>query len=278
MPVRITHKLKPKNWTEEQFAKVETRLGSPLPADYRDFLLEHNGGDPTPSWFRYPTAGGKEADGSILGFHSVDPRNQYGSELESWLGVMQDNKLPQGYVPIGWAATTGNTQDQLLLTITGDTAGTVWLWRDFDKPFRESRVHRLAGSFTELLERLDYPPSARPWMGLIDNDDLEGLRWWLATKPRQVKDPAAKQTPIEYAASLGKTDSVKLLLEHGAKPGQAFFEAVLGHHTILAKELLPLGVDKKQLQEARAVCRDLVDDRELARMVDAELRKLKGKK
>jgi hypothetical protein len=33
---------------------VESRLGITFPTDYRSFLLRHNGGVPSPEWFRLP--------------------------------------------------------------------------------------------------------------------------------------------------------------------------------------------------------------------------------
>lgn len=39
------------NLTEEKILEVEERLGTAFPADYRRFLLEHNGGRPSPARF-----------------------------------------------------------------------------------------------------------------------------------------------------------------------------------------------------------------------------------
>jgi hypothetical protein len=38
---------------EAKLVEMERLIGSPLPADYRSFLLAHNGGKPFPSGFRF---------------------------------------------------------------------------------------------------------------------------------------------------------------------------------------------------------------------------------
>jgi hypothetical protein len=75
----------------------------------------------------------------------------------------------------------------------------------------------VADSFSEFWQGRDYPESGKPWMPLIDQNDGEGLRRWLASGARfKKRDSTSGASPIEDATTEGRTEIVALLAERGA--------------------------------------------------------------
>jgi hypothetical protein len=129
--------------------------------------------------------------------------------------------------------------------------------------------------------RPERPRRARgqPWVALIDKGDAAGLRRWLD----EGGDPNAlgrkdDEAPLDYAAQSGDVALVRLLLERGAKGRLPLREAVLTFRVAVARVLLESGVPTlDDLREARAIVRDLVDDPELERLIEKELRRRRKK-
>lgn len=140
-------------------------------------------------------------------------------------------------------------------------AGAVWFWPGDRKRFEREWLHRVAGTFDELMGSLDYPEHAKPWMELIERGDLEGFRQWVeAGGDIGKRDPASGVTPLEYSAlerdfnlMLGefwvgpegqrrreaRVEIAKFLLEREVESGHAFFFAVLARNFEIAA-LTPL--------------------------------------
>jgi len=70
------------------------------------------------------------------------------------------------------------------------------------------------------LARLDYVDGTKPWMVLIDHNDLAGLRRWLdgGGSAQAEEDIVMGISALEYAESLSRHDMVALLTSRGAKP------------------------------------------------------------
>jgi hypothetical protein len=240
--------------TEESLAALE------LPPDYREFLLAYNGGYVTPCWFRAP---GEWAIAAFL----------------SWGGTL-DDFLPIADVCESFALSP--RCETLRLKVRGAGSGGVWLGPS-----------EVAGSFTELLSRLDYPEHARPWMEQIDNGDSAGFRLWVEGGGEfNRRDPASALTPLEYTAvarnysTLGDSlwvrddglprrkaryDIGKLLVERGAEPGRAFLRAIMHHNFEIARLLLPpTGTSTADLRESRHWLR--AGNPELLAVVEQELK------
>jgi hypothetical protein len=117
----------------------------------------------------------------------------------------------------------------------------------------------------------------QPWIPLIDNGDLTGLRGWLDAGG----DPNAPgrgdgDAPLDYAAASGDVALVRLLVERGARGRLPLLEAVLNFRGEVARLLVEQGVPTlEDLREARAVVRDLVDDPKLEQLIEKELRRRK---
>ena len=115
--------------------RFEDRIGSPLPPDYRRFLLEHNGGRPeTEFWVDPPGV-------SIDNFFSLGKRG-----LDSVYDLEWNRRtlgLSSAYLPIATDAG-GNA---LALCLIGDDAGAVYFW-----DHESDELTWVAPTFSGLLE------------------------------------------------------------------------------------------------------------------------------
>lgn len=159
-----------------RIAAFEKYIGHPLPADYRDFLLQHNGGHPVPDAFILRAHIGEEEDIvecffplRDLELGEVDADDLEGlktwpihcawDDLQSDLENLYETKLDPPLLPIG----TDGSGNYISLVLTGDQAGAV-VFLD-----NETAEHwPLAPSFTAFLEslrpreRTDYHPDLGP--------------------------------------------------------------------------------------------------------------------
>jgi hypothetical protein len=184
---------------------VEHRLNLRLPDDYRTFLLANNGGKPTPAWFRHGTG---PAD--IAEITRLFPL----AEVETETHDLRQELRSDEFIAIGMSSET----DRLLVSTASEQSGAVFLnpCTDIDP----NAFIRVADSVQQFLTSLDYPASTNPWMRLIDNNDVEGLRQWIDHGGDvQARDDAlVGLTALEHAASTGRLEIVKLLVSRGAKP------------------------------------------------------------
>ena len=154
--------------SEDNVAAFERDHGLSLPADYREFLLSYNGGRPRPGWLRISAP--QPSEQQIAGFSHLlfepnlpEPRCTHMLQFAA--------PPPAEYFPIAQLAS--GDDEMLFLKVTGENTGSI-ACRQGDAAPRE-----VATSFDELMNRLDYPERAKPWMGLIDSADVDGFRKWL---------------------------------------------------------------------------------------------------
>jgi hypothetical protein len=185
---------------------AEHRLNLRLPNDYRTFLLANNGGEPTPAWFRHGTGPGDVAEITRL-FSLV--------EVETETHDLRRELCSDEFIAIGMSSET----DRLLLSTASEQRGAVFL-NSCHEDADPNALIRLADSVQQFLTSLDYPESTKPWMRLIDNNDVEGLRQWIDHGGDvQARDDAlVGLTALEHAASTGRLEIVQLLVSRGAKP------------------------------------------------------------
>jgi hypothetical protein len=112
--------------SESALWAAEARLGVALPADYRAFLLAHNGGSPEPAAFVEP-ASLPAADSDFVGtFFSVCPA---GGESVNDLVSLAGHLRSELWLPPHLLAVADTAGDALLLLeVAGPRAGAVLGW------------------------------------------------------------------------------------------------------------------------------------------------------
>lgn len=248
--------------SEDNVAAFERDQGFSLPADYREFLLSYNGGRPRPGWCRISAA--QPSEQQIAGFsHLLFEPNLPEPRCTHMLQFA--GPPPAEYFPIAQLAS--GDEGMLFLRVTGENIGSIACRQGGAAP------REVATSFDELMNRLDYPERAKPWMGLIDSADVDGFRKWLkSVTDLNPRDPASGFTPIEYAASghdpdvpLGDVHAadvrlrracleiVETLLARGAVPGRAMRHAFFARNKAIVKLLVAAGLDGVPTEDLRDV-------------------------
>jgi hypothetical protein len=139
--------------TEDEIAEFEDKHNLLLPTDYKEFLLQHNGGRPEPNMFPirdfpYDTHG-------LMGwFYGIDDDFDLSlaENIETHTGRIPDDLIPIGHDPGG---------NLICLGVAGQAEGKVFFWYHGDEVEirAEERpsyynVYAVADSFTEFIESL----------------------------------------------------------------------------------------------------------------------------
>ncbi len=124
---------------------LEASLGATLPEDYRNFLLEHNGGLVEPDVFEVQ-GDPNVTKSSIQILHGIAPGDYF--DINKQISIFE-NRIPSGTIPIGHDPS-GNL---LCLAVSGPRAGTVYFW-DHDL---DNATFPLADSFSAFLSGLASP-------------------------------------------------------------------------------------------------------------------------
>jgi hypothetical protein len=161
--------------TEEEVLHLESKLGFSIPAAFRTFLLQYNGGRPVPSAFAIEGGDGNSYD-------AIQVFLRHNSPIESsnlvWNNKVTKSRLPRRLFPI---ARTG-CGDYVCLARYGDDAGAVYFWDthcDVDDPITD-HLYWIADSFDEFLDLLqEYPDASQSDEDedAADADDQEGEGW-----------------------------------------------------------------------------------------------------
>jgi hypothetical protein len=277
---------------DENVTAFERDHGLQFSAAYRDFLLAYNGGRPRPGWVQVSATKPVELQVTLFSHLCFDPNLP---EPRCAHSLQFAARPPADYFPI---AQPGSRDDSLLLIkVTGQGTGAIFLWPDKSGGTERPAPNLIAASFDELMNGLDCPAGAKPWMALIDGADVDGFRKWLDTEPdANRRDPASNFTPIEYAARAhdpdvpvggiypadvrlrrAGRDIVERLLARGADPGRAFRHAFFARNKPITKLLLASGlngVPTQDLEDVRYYLRHRpawADD-ELRPVVEKELK------
>ena len=131
--------------SSEQVATLESTLGVSLPPEYRQFLLERNGGTFNRGKFRRLIISFEDNKGDCLdSLYGIGARKTCGDLCRE--AVLFDDDRPCRLVPIGYTAL-----GVLLLIVTEalgqDKAGQIWVQYPYDEEFWE-----LCDSFTSMFE------------------------------------------------------------------------------------------------------------------------------
>lgn len=135
--------------SEDELKKLEAET-SPLPQDYRQFLLQYNGGNIAPDCFNSVKGESVSAIRSFLGIHNDQTRSLY-HYLETY-----ENRLPKRFLPIAFDAF-GNL---ICLSLEGADRGAVYFWDheleadEDESPETAENITLLSSSFSAFLQSL----------------------------------------------------------------------------------------------------------------------------
>jgi len=154
---------------EEDILDLEHRLGHSIPADYKRFLLDYNGGSPQQNchevqntegtnigsaiairWFY--SIGGPEDLSSVFLFGGITEREIRKVYSIEWNYSTFRERIPKNFLPIG-CDSGGN---QICISLYGEDEGNIWYW-DHDAetyPPDYSNCYKVADSFQDLLNGL----------------------------------------------------------------------------------------------------------------------------
>ena len=139
--------------SQESLAQFEQAHGLTLPSDYREFLLEFNGGTPSPSSFWISAPADASGIQQFYGLH----------DGPSWLSIRTyvENPtigVPTGMLPIG----DDGVGDWICIGISGSRDGRIYFVdhevHPFDDPESMEGITQLADSFKSFLASLMHHP------------------------------------------------------------------------------------------------------------------------
>ena len=107
--------------TDEIITEFEDQHNLKLPEDYRDFILEVNGGRPVKSWqFDFVEVGDTDSTSSIINYF-LSFSNEYNGVQPSYRDRVENEEIPPDMVPI--AIDPGG--NLILISAAGEDFGTV---------------------------------------------------------------------------------------------------------------------------------------------------------
>jgi hypothetical protein len=139
--------------SERELKHFEARLGATLPEDYASFLLQFNGGEPTPKWF---VIRGSDEGSSVDLFFSLGGSSDVDLEQEIRIYKGETARIPPQTIPVA-QDPFGNL---ILVSLKGSDRGSVYFWDHEEEPdpnediVEYENVYLLANSFDEFLGRL----------------------------------------------------------------------------------------------------------------------------
>jgi hypothetical protein len=260
----------------DRIAAVEKNLGHALPAEYRSFLLHFDGGIPQPSQFRFTAIDPEDESrqrhkATVTWFYPATANESPWGVVQSLESVYKDLTpygLPNWLVPIA-VVDDGVSGGILLIAIQGKEQGRVY-YRP-EQEIGENVVHLIADSFGSFLALLGQGKSKEPaWLAAIRNGAVDAVRDWL-DQGGSVTTTYRNRSPLVYAVADGKVEVVRLLLERGALPVEAYAYAMDEGQGAIVRFLLTTGAVKEIGKDILCFTRTtLWNDLELVRgLVDA---------
>jgi ankyrin repeat protein len=269
--------------SEDVLSGIESRLGFCLPAEYRAFLLRHNGGIPRPEWFRVRLKdewmAARRSHGRLHGFGQKHGNSALREQWKDWhrairfipvgqarndaepsefeqLFRSRPEAMPRNLAPI---AEVGSFElnGWLCLNLTADSSesGGVHFWPDVavdGGTCPSAPVARSFNAFLEILRPLgDTPP---PWLPLVQNGDLGEFQRWLDRNHARLREPDMwGWTSLDHAVFEGRSEIVHFLMEkRDVTPGMVFYDAMVDGRFSTARGMLRLGVDPELVEASLA--------------------------
>lgn len=130
---------------------AEKRLQLSFPEEYKEFLLKHNGGSPTPNRFLYKDYDGNDSSSLVNFFHAIYEGRIDNLELK-YQFLVSEGRLLKKMIPIA-NDPFGNL---ICVSAEGDDMGKVYFW-DHELEQEEAGYENMgliSDSLTEFLNTL----------------------------------------------------------------------------------------------------------------------------
>ena len=230
----------------DQFAQ---QLPSSLPLDYREFLLQYNGGQPEPATFLIDAEQGTTDLQWLYGLH----------DGPDWANLWRardvyHNRVPSELLPIGHDSG-GNL---VCISLGTEDRGAVYFW-DHEREVPEGQppirtnLHRVARSFTDFLQRLApaIPNTANVVEQACQEGNIDLVRQYLHAGGEANYSDQDGYSLAQTAAVHGHLAILQLLQETGADIQGLVTIAAQNGYAALLEYLLAQGGEVDERRDNR---------------------------
>ena len=188
--------------------EFEQNLGTRLPHDYREFLIKHNGGKPTPNAYDIPN------NGSSGLHHSYGLHEHNHADLRE-IKKTYCNRISDDLLPI-FDDAFGN---EICIGIGKENYNKVFFWMH-DKPLGEDNFVKISDSFSEFLNKLyEYINQDETDIDkLFREKNLEGFKTLINSGYNIETLDKYNRNLLENAAIKAFNELILFLYKQGAKP------------------------------------------------------------
>lgn len=196
--------------TNDRLKAFESEIGIPLPDDYREFLLQHNGGKPDPCHF--PIAEDTDSLHHVYGLHDGPTWFRLDDARQTYHGRIPASMIPIADDPYGNAICLG---------VTGNERGRIYFWdhenESDDEPYFDN-ITTLAATFSDFVDSLFkwVDPNETSLEKALNTNDLDSFKSLLDPNiDLEAKDEHGR-TMIENAAIQNSAGIIRYLFDRGA--------------------------------------------------------------
>lgn len=242
--------------TEEAIRAAEVQLGLMFPADYREFLLQHNGGYAQRDTFHYTNHKGRTYQTWLGWIYCIGDEGKVDPADHNLFTAFAERPggLPDGMLPVAYAWHETNTGFVCLACEPDapEQAGKVFFRPDVD-PGRDT-VYEVADSWWSFLSALT-GDKVKKWKQAIRDGDADRLRALLERSDKWQGNVLIGSDIEEEAVEEGHWSIVEVLLDKGWSASSLFTQALGRNRFELARRLLHCGeVAEETIQESLMHC------------------------
>lgn len=207
---------------EAELMEFENQMQIRLPGEYRQFLLEYNGGRPDPNLFVFQGKNEGSDCHFILGLNGAP-----GSDLRPFIETHKE-RLPRGLFPVAYDSL-GNL---ICLSVKKEDFGKVYFW-DHQCQGKDGEAPQLISqNFGNFIQGMTSPSAGRSRFAegledqaeisrIIESKDLEGLKALLGSGYDLDATDDDYLTLLDRVTIAGDLSMVKLVVAAGAKVDDA---------------------------------------------------------
>lgn len=142
--------------SEHQILELERRINSPLPDDYKNFLMQHNGGIPHPDEFCY-SENSQRQYATVHYFLAVHDGSYDSIYYCIYMFKEREERVPPNLLPI--ARDPGG--NLICISVSGEDGGKIYFWEHEEEADLAKgeiadyrNVYFIANSFTDFIAEI----------------------------------------------------------------------------------------------------------------------------